>query len=159
MSGLPESDLAAAVLLRAIEDAKGMACTALEQAQARIFLTAEAGEWAQARALWCQAAGLDDAAVRERMEHAFGMAAPPEPRPEPARKRGKRQTAAPKAAVLATVVDKLPRGVVRLKGRYGACASLNGRTRYIGTFDTAGEAGKAYVAFRAAHPARARVSL
>jgi len=71
----PERKLAAAVIMQAIADATGGGGTCGEQgparniavAQARAFLTAETGPWAESRRIWCDLAGIDPTAMHERI--------------------------------------------------------------------------------------------
>lgn len=67
-------NLAAAVIWRAIDDALSVVVvkheksafspSAATQADARAFCTHSAGEWADARADWCDAVGINPEAVR-----------------------------------------------------------------------------------------------
>lgn len=80
-----ERALACAVVLRAIEDARCTAPSATsyslhqphgsDVSMAWQFLTAERGQWAESRVRWCDAAGIDPEALRQRILAGAGESA------------------------------------------------------------------------------------
>ena len=80
-----ERALAAAVVLLAIEDARCMAASASSRSGRRPsrsdvsmawqFLTAARGQWAESRGRWCDAAGIDPEALRQRILAGAGESA------------------------------------------------------------------------------------
>ncbi len=62
---MSDTALAAAVIQRAVDDLSSL--KEVERREARSFLTDEHGACAQSRKLWCDLAGFDADAVRERV--------------------------------------------------------------------------------------------
>ncbi len=67
----PEASLAAAVVQRAVDDALCQNRVLHDGDGSRgdgiLFCTSASGEWAHARAIWCDAAGIDPNALRHRI--------------------------------------------------------------------------------------------
>lgn len=73
-SGNPDVDLACDVIYQAMADATSDAASSSswskspsqDRAQAILFLTATHGDWAESRVMWCDQAGVNHDALRER---------------------------------------------------------------------------------------------